>query len=85
MWSALCREGSGEYIRRARASLRRRYSYRSASIGSSCEAFRAGYRPKMMPTPALTASAAKTIPLRVCMVQPNFGANGVYYRVVPVP
>ncbi|MCK6390727.1 MAG: hypothetical protein L6Q40_06855, partial [Azonexus sp.] len=32
--------------------------YRSASIGSSCAALRAGYQPKKIPTPAATANAS---------------------------
>jgi hypothetical protein len=35
------------------------YSYRNASIGSSCEAFIAGYNPETKPTKKLVAKAAK--------------------------
>lgn len=52
------------------AAVGRRYSYRSASIGLSAAALRAGQNPKNTPTPAENPSARPTVPPSMTVGQP---------------
>src|SRR6185436_19114122 len=72
-------------IQARRAILRhalRRYSYRSASMGSSREALRAGYNPNNTPTLALTTRDTTTMSVRVTIDQPNFADSSC---PIPIP
>ena len=51
------------------------YSYRSAVIGSSPAALRAGQNPKKMPTAAENPSAIPTVPGAMAVGQPVMAAT----------